>query len=134
MPMNPRDAAIAKGCIDSMISFAKAKLRPHVAEIRSIQSQHLVGRRPGQKTLQYINAVPALAKQSLRSRRNLVRMPAFHPAKPTPSSLANDALGANCDMAVAKMKRYVIRHTKSASMTARVRSARPHPRAGPGMA
>lgn len=36
---------------------------------------------PGQKKLQYINAVPALAKQSPRPRRNLVRMPAFHPAK-----------------------------------------------------
>jgi hypothetical protein len=50
MAMNPRDAATAKGCIDSMISFTKAKLLPHAADIRSIHSQHLVGRRPGQKT------------------------------------------------------------------------------------
>jgi len=33
MAMNPRDAANAKGCIDSLISFTKAKLLPHVPEM-----------------------------------------------------------------------------------------------------
>ena len=33
MAMNPRDAANAKGCIDSVISFTKTKLLPHVPEI-----------------------------------------------------------------------------------------------------
>jgi hypothetical protein len=65
MAMNPRDAATAKGCIDSMISFTKAKLLPHAADIRSIHSQHLVGRRSGQK-MQYINAVPALDRRRVR--------------------------------------------------------------------
>src|SRR5215469_10825040 len=37
---NPRDAANANGCIDSVISFIKTKLLPHVAEmtIRFIHS------------------------------------------------------------------------------------------------
>src|SRR5882724_11813900 len=40
MAMNPRDAANAKGCIDSVISFTKTKLLPHVPEmtIRFIHS------------------------------------------------------------------------------------------------
>ena len=33
MAMNPRDAANAKGCIDSVISFTKTKLLPHVPEM-----------------------------------------------------------------------------------------------------
>jgi hypothetical protein len=33
MAMNPRDAANAKGCIESVISFTKTKLPPHVPEI-----------------------------------------------------------------------------------------------------
>jgi hypothetical protein len=38
--MNPRDAANAKGCIDSVISFTRTKLLPHVPEmmIRFIHS------------------------------------------------------------------------------------------------
>jgi len=33
MTMNPRDAAKAKGCIGSVISFAITKLLPHVPEM-----------------------------------------------------------------------------------------------------
>jgi len=33
MAINPRDAANAKGCIDSVISFTKTKLLPHVPEM-----------------------------------------------------------------------------------------------------
>ena len=33
MAMKPRDAAKAKGCIDSVISFTKTKLLPHVPEM-----------------------------------------------------------------------------------------------------
>ena len=33
MAMNPRDAANAKGCIASVISFTKTKLLPHVPEM-----------------------------------------------------------------------------------------------------
>src|SRR5271154_404971 len=33
MAMNPRDAANAKGFIDSVISFTKTKLLPHVPEM-----------------------------------------------------------------------------------------------------
>jgi hypothetical protein len=40
MAMNPRDAANAKGCIASVMSFTKTKLLPHVPEmtIRLIHS------------------------------------------------------------------------------------------------
>ncbi len=41
MAMNPRDAANAKGCIDSVISFTKTKLLPHVAEM-TIRFTHSV--------------------------------------------------------------------------------------------
>lgn len=33
MTMNSRDAANAKGCIDSVISFTKTRLLPHVPEM-----------------------------------------------------------------------------------------------------
>src|SRR6516164_4739251 len=39
--MNPRDAAKAKGCIDSVISFTKTKLLPHVPEV-TIRLTHSV--------------------------------------------------------------------------------------------
>jgi len=39
--MNPRDAANAKGCIDSVISFTKTKLLPHVPEM-TIRFTHSV--------------------------------------------------------------------------------------------
>src|SRR5438445_8306075 len=39
--MNPRDAANAKGCIDSVMSFTKTKLLPHVPEI-TIRFTHSV--------------------------------------------------------------------------------------------
>ena len=41
MAMNPRDAAKAKGCIDSLMSFTKAKLLPHVPEM-TIRFTHSV--------------------------------------------------------------------------------------------
>ena len=41
MAMKPRDAAKAKGCIDSLMSFTKAKLLPHVPEI-TIRFTHSV--------------------------------------------------------------------------------------------
>jgi len=41
MAMKPRDAAKAKGCIDSLMSFTKAKLLPHVPEM-TIRFTHKV--------------------------------------------------------------------------------------------
>jgi hypothetical protein len=36
MAVNPRDAAVARGCIESMIRFTKTKLPPYVREMMTI--------------------------------------------------------------------------------------------------
>ena len=41
--MNPRDAANAKGCIDSVISLTKTKLLPHVPEMTIRFAHNLEG-------------------------------------------------------------------------------------------
>ena len=43
MAMNPRDAANAKGFIDSVISFTKTKLLPHVPEMTIRFAHNLEG-------------------------------------------------------------------------------------------
>ena len=54
MAMNPRDAANPKGCIDSVISFTKTKLLPHVPEM-TIKFTHNVERGPFPMRLPQIN-------------------------------------------------------------------------------
>jgi hypothetical protein len=54
MAMNPRDAANAKGCIDSVISFTNTKLLPHVPEI-TIRFIHSVENRKFPMPLSQIN-------------------------------------------------------------------------------
>lgn len=54
MAINPRDAANAKGCIDSVISFTKMKPLPHVPEM-TIRFIHSVENRKFPMPLPQIN-------------------------------------------------------------------------------
>ena len=74
MAMNPRDAANAKGCIDSVISFTKTKLLPHVPEItirfiHSVENRKLPMPRPNQ--LQLLTAGSVWGKRSYDQIRSI---------------------------------------------------------------
>jgi hypothetical protein len=83
MAMKPRDAANAKGCIDCLMSFTRAKLLPHVPEMTIRFTQRTEsGTSP--------HAPPAWNTETCRRRNVLDPWYIIDAGQPLPAGLARE--------------------------------------------